>query len=257
MAENRPYLKYLLWAIIVFFTVILIISSYKQIKRIESQKRLENLNTKIEKPTIKIEPIIDPIIEEIIPDQGVYSILPNLQKEWLDINSDYQGWLSVEGTNIDFPTVRAIDNYYYLDRDFLKKKSELGAIFMDYRNIGNFNDRHTVIYGHYTWNGQMFADLHNYKDENFGRENNIISFNTLYGEKEFKIFSIYVDSAADYTLKLNFEDDLEYENYLKDLKELSLYELTADLAGDKLLITLATCSYEVGNGRLIIHAIEK
>lgn len=257
MTENRHFLKYLLWAIIIFSLIILVISSTKQIKRLKSEKILEEFTEKIEKPTVIREPSIIEEIEENTLEEKVYSLEPNLQKEWLDINPDYQGWLSIEGTNIDYPTVRSVDNFFYLDKDFLKNKNELGAIFMDYRNIGNFNDKHTAIYGHYTWNGKMFADLHKYKDESYGNENNIIKFNSLYGEKEFEIFSVYVDSAVDYRLELDFKDDLEYEDYLKKLQELSLYEIPVDLKADKLLLTLATCSYEIGNGRLIVHALEK
>ena len=253
MANNRQILKYFLWTVIVVSLGVLLFATNKGLKRIESKKRIEDLSAIIEKPIAKIHPLIeeDPI------DEKVYSIDSNPQKEWLDINGDYQGWLAIEGTNIDYPVVRAVDNFYYLDRDFLKEKSELGAIFMDYRNIGNFNDRHTAIYGHFTWNGQMFADLHKYKEEGFSKENPIITLNTLYGEKQFQIFSVYVDSAKDYKLKFQFGDDREYEDYLKDLQNMSIYELPFDLDPDKLLITLATCSYEIGDGRLILHGIEK
>ncbi len=192
MAKNRHFLKYLLWTIIIISSISLVFFGTKQIKRLNSEKILKEFSEKIEKPTVIKEPSI---IEDNNLEEKVYSIESNPQKEWLDVNQDYQGWLSIEGTNIDYPTVRAVDNYFYLDKDFLKNKNELGAIFMDYRNVGNFNDRHTAIYGHYTWNGKMFADLHNYKEEGFGKENNIIKFNTLYGEKEFQIFSVYVDSA--------------------------------------------------------------
>lgn len=253
MAKNRQILKYFLWTVIVVSLGVLLFSTYIGLKRINAEKRIEEFSAKMEKPISKSE---KPTEEDPIDDK-VYSIDSNPQKQWLDINSDYQGWLSIEGTNIDYPVVRAVDNFYYLDRDFLKEKSELGAIFMDYRNVGNFNDRHSAIYGHFTWNGKMFADLHKYKEEDFAKQNSIITLNTLYGEKQFQIFSVYVDSAKDYRLKFQFLDDREYEDYLKDLQNMSIYDLSFDWDPDKLLITLATCSYEVGDGRLIVHGIEK
>lgn len=253
MSKNRQILKYFLWTVIVVSLGVLLFSTYIGLKRINAEKRIEEFSAKMEKPISKSE---KPIEEDPIDDK-VYSIDSNPQKQWLDINSDYQGWLSIEGTNIDYPVVRAVDNFYYLDRDFLKEKSELGAIFMDYRNVGNFNDRHSAIYGHFTWNGKMFADLHKYKEEDFAKQNSIITLNTLYGEKQFQIFSVYVDSAKDYRLKFQFLDDREYEDYLKDLQNMSIYDLSFDWDPDKLLITLATCSYEVGDGRLIVHGIEK
>lgn len=252
MIKNKQFLKYILWIIIVLSSIVLVFASYKQFKRIEASNRLDEI-TSIKK---SIEDDSNIIVSENNSNTS-YSIKSNDQKEWLDINPDYQGWLQIENTNIDYPVVRAIDNYFYLDRDFLKKKSELGAIFMDYRNIGNFNDRHTAIYGHYTWTGKMFGDLHKYKEELFSNENRIIKLNTLYGEKEFQIFSVYVDSAEEYKLKFDFKDDAEYKGYLKILSELSMHPFESNLNSEKLILTLATCSYEVGDGRLIVHAIEK
>lgn len=161
------------------------------------------------------------------------------------------------GTKIDYHVVKAVDNKYYLKKDFFKEKSDAGSIFMDYRNIGNFLDKHTIFYGHYQKNGEMFADLHKYKDNNFATENKIITFDSLYGKKEFEIFSIYVDSANDYELELLFEDDRGYEDYLKSLNELSMHPFELQVSPEKRLLTLATCSYEVDNGRLMVHAIEK
>ena len=42
---------------------------------------------------------------------------------------------------------------------------------MDYRNIGMGVDRHTIIYGHYTQNGQMFGELDKFLNEDFLQEN--------------------------------------------------------------------------------------
>lgn len=250
MNRKNQLLKHVLWVIIVSAFSILLFTSYKQIKRIEASKRLDEINL-LSKDSNEYTNLI------INDDANVYSIESNSQKKWLDINPDYQGWLRIENTNIDYPVVRGQDNYFYLDRDFLKEKSELGAIFMDYRNIGNFNDKHTAIYGHYTWTGKMFGDLHNYKEASFSNENRIIKFNTIYGEKEFEIFSVYIDSAEDYKLSFNFKDDSNYTNYLQSLSEMSIHSFEWIPDPEKLLITLATCSYEVGDGRLIVHAIEK
>ncbi|MDY0236888.1 MAG: class B sortase [Gudongella sp.] len=250
MNKSNILFKYILWIIIFISLIVLVFAINREYKRNEASKRLYTISI-LENNEKEDNSIV------INEDNTKYSTKTNLQKTWLDINPDYQGWLQIENTNIDYPVVRAIDNYFYLDKDFLKEDSELGAIFMDYRNIGNFNDRHTAIYGHYTWTGKMFGDLHNYKEELFSNENRIIKFNSLFGEKEFEIFSVYVDSAEDYKLKFDFEDDIEYLEYLKSLNELSIHSFESNLDPDKLLLSLATCSYEVSNGRLIVHAIEK
>lgn len=250
MNKNKLFIKYILWIIMIISFLVLVFALNRQYKRNEASKRLDTISILEDNVKNDKELTID-------EDSNLFSNKANPQKKWLDINPDYQGWLQIENTNIDYPVVRSVDNHFYLDRDFLKEKSELGAIFMDYRNIGNFNDRHTAIYGHYTWTGKMFGDLHKYKNDDFSKDNRIIKFNTLFGEREFEIFSVYIDSAEDYKLKFDFKDDNEYKDYLAGLNDLSIHNFKSNLDSEKLLITLATCSYEVGNGRLIIHAIEK
>lgn len=122
MAKNTGFLKQVLWLIIIISAGIFLFSGFKQIKRWESEKRFENISSILEKPEVKVTPITQPTIEENKAPEKIYFLEPNAQKQWLDINPDYQGWLSIKGTNIDYPTVRAKDNQFYLDRDFLKRK---------------------------------------------------------------------------------------------------------------------------------------
>lgn len=251
MKKNNRIFKYILWLAIILSALVFITASYRQVKRIQGSRRFNEF--------IKEEMDSTSGIEELPKEnmESKYLKEENPHKKWIHVNNDYQGWLKVNGTKIDYPVVRGLDNAYYLDRDFFKEKSDAGSIFMDYRNIGNFKDRHTVIYGHHMKNGEMFAGLHKYKEKEFLMENKNISFNSIYDGKDFEIFSAYVDSADDYELKLEFENQREYEKYLENLSELSIYEIDFKANGKKKLITLATCSYEVGNGRLIVHAIEK
>lgn len=253
MKKEKKYIKVILWLVIIVSGGVLISSSFRQIRRFEKSKDLESLNN------ISIEGIPNVNIKkpEKTSEIKTYSTIPNPQKKLVDQNSDYQGWLLVKGSKIDYPVVQAIDNKYYLDRDFFKEKSEAGSIFMDYRNVGNFQDRHLAMYGHYWKNGNMFGDLHKYKDKDFTLENNIISFKSLYSQREYEIFSVYVDSADDYELEFKFKDDEEYKTYIQKLNERSIHPLEIDIDTNKSIISLATCSYEVGNGRLIVHGVEK
>ena len=88
-----------------------------------------------------------------------YIYQENINKKWLSINSDFMGWLQIPGSNIDYPFVRSKDNADYLKRDFYGNYSESGTLFMDYRNLGNFNDQHTLIYGHNMKNKSMFHEI--------------------------------------------------------------------------------------------------
>lgn len=53
--------------------------------------------------------------------------------ELLKINSSTVGWIQVNGTNINYPFVRANDNKYYLTHTFNKSYNSAGWVFLDYR----------------------------------------------------------------------------------------------------------------------------
>lgn len=185
-----------------------------------------------------------------------YPYKENTNKKWLSINPDFMGWLQIPGTNIDYPFVRSKDNQDYLKRDFNGNYSEAGTLFMDYRNLGNFNDSHTLIYGHNMKNKSMFQNLTYYQDSDFFSQNQIIQLSGLYETRTYKIFSVYEISADDYVFTLHFENDTEYLAYLNGLEALSLHRQGLMLEAGQKLLTLVTCSYGVNNGRTIVHAVE-
>ena len=84
-----------------------------------------------------------------------------------DLNSDVVGWIELTGTKIDFPVLKSDDNEYYLRRDYLRRYSISGSIFMDYRNNKNFADNVSVVYGHRMSKGQMFSDVGRYAEKDF------------------------------------------------------------------------------------------
>lgn len=188
-------------------------------------------------------------------DQYIYR--PNENTKLLSINPDYFGWIRVAGTNIDYPFVRSHDNKDYLTLDFNGNYSDAGSLFMDYRNLGNFNDKHTIIYGHYMKNKTLFHNLTLYHEKDYYDKNQIIEIAGIYETKTYKIFSVYEISADDYAFTLNFDEESDYQTYLETLSNLSRHGTDFEIDSSKRLLSLVTCSYGVGNGRTIIHAIEQ
>lgn len=170
------------------------------------------------------------------------------------INQEILGWINVPNTKIDYPVVRSEDNEFYLYNNIYKEPSKAGTIFMDYRNSGTVNERHTILYGHNMKNGSMFGDLIKYKQADFLYENLIIEFNTLYQDVKWEIFSVYITSKDFYYIKTEFDNIFDYGNFLEMLKEKSLYEIETEVSVGDQILTLSTCSYEFDNARLVIHA---
>ena len=174
----------------------------------------------------------------------------------LDINSDTVGWITVKNTNIDYPVVRTTDNDYYINRNFYKEKDPNGWVFMDYRNsIDEFHDN-TIIYAHNRYySGVMFGTLNNVtkwkwysKPENWD-----ITFNTLYEEHTWRVFSIYsIDVTSDY-LYTKFATKEEYQAFLDMIKNRSDISLKTKATTDDKILTLSTCLN--GDRRLVVHAV--
>jgi sortase B len=224
-----------------------------QWRRAQSDRAYTELTSQIPDGSLDEETSTDP--DEVPGEKEEYVFTYNPSLHWINTNPDYVGWLRVEGTNIDYPLVGSKDNKDYLKLDFHRKRSDAGAIFMDYRNAGNFNDRHTVLYGHNMRNRTMFSQLDAFASQEFFSSSPLIELRGLYETKYYSVFSVHSVVADDYVIQVTFNDET-YETYLNSLRSLSLYE--SDLVFDRELglLSLVTCSDDLRNGRLIVHAIE-
>ena len=175
----------------------------------------------------------------------------------LSVNEDIVGSLTVNNTNIDYPVVQAKDNDYYLDHNINKEKNSNGWIFLDYRNDSMNLDQNNIIYGHNVYySGVMFGTL--YKTANYSwytnPDNQIISYNTLYDKMKFRIFSIYrVPKTNDY-LKVYFDGDDDFLDFINMISKRSYYDFNVKIKPDDKIITLSTCSNN-GTKRLVVHAV--
>ena len=76
------------------------------------------------------------------------------------MNSDVMGWLTIYGTSIDYPLVKAQkDNFTYLSKNAEGEWESSGSIYVDYRNGAHFEDFNTIIHGHHMAEHKMFGDL--------------------------------------------------------------------------------------------------
>ncbi|MDZ7835911.1 MAG: class B sortase [Alkalibacterium sp.] len=187
--------------------------------------------------------------------QEPFAFASNPSSDYYAMNSDYVGWIEVAGTRIDYPVVRGQDNEFYLEHDFYKEEHILGSIFMDYRNVGMGMDDHTILYGHYTKTGLMFADLDKYLSEEFTQNNSTIVFNDPFTDRTYEIFSVHVAPADSEYIRTSFQDD-ELEAYYEKLKASSNFPIESEFQEDQKMLTLISCNYTVDDGRVYVHAYE-
>jgi sortase B len=188
-----------------------------------------------------------------LPSQTL-EIQANPHFQFLKRNSDYVGWIEINDTRIDYPIVRGQDNEYYLDHSFEQVKNSAGAIFMDYRNIGNGDDHHTLIYGHHMRNQSMFAELDQVLDPGFWSEHREFEVDYLFSQKRYRVFAAYETKADAYMVQTQFDPE-SFADYLTRVTDASVHQNDTEVTFVDKLLTLATCAYSTDDARLVVHAV--
>lgn len=179
-------------------------------------------------------------------------------KELYELNNDFIGWLKINDTNISYPVMQTDNDRkdYYLRKNFYKEYSQLGTPYIaEYCNVQTSDN--VIIYGHHITDYQVFGELEKYKKKEFYDNHKVINFNTIYGNADYEIISVFktvTHTGFKYYEFINSSSQDEFDTFIKKCKELSFYEIkeTANY-GDKLL-TLSTCEYSTKNGRLVVVA---
>lgn len=175
-------------------------------------------------------------------------------------NPDTVGWIYIPGTNVSYPIVRGADNDYYLYRLFDGTQNSAGSIFMDSRNEGSWQDRHTIIYGHNMKNGTMFADILNYQDESYYDAHPKGYLLTPDGNYEIIFFAGYVADptvSGENAWQRDFADNEEYLKWLRRADTRSTF-LSKMIPGvQERVLTLSTCSYAYDDARYVLQGILK
>ena len=191
-------------------------------------------------------------IRETVPveeDEGLE--LLDFTPLW-EINPQVVGWISAEDTEIDYPVLRAEDNNYYMRRLITGEYNIAGSIFMDYRNRGDFSDKNTLIYGHNMKDETMFSALAYYKEEGYYEGHPFFCISTPTANFKAELFAGMVVDGSLESVRLDFEDDQDFESYLEMLKNKSTFRSKTIVGSDDRIVTLSTCSYEFNNARYIV-----
>ncbi|NDL68860.1 class B sortase [Anaerotalea alkaliphila] len=221
----------------------------RQRQALEELRQLYGAGEEMESPEEFLKEVSPPPVRES------YQVRGNPQQPLFDRNSGYVGWVRIPGTKVDHPVVRGVDNEFYLDHNFDKEKDKAGSIFMDYRNVGNGYDKHMILYGHNLKDDRMFGELGKYADPLFLEANPLLEFEGLFGTRRFAVFAAYFTDADFYFIETRFEGE-EYGKFLETIQDKSVHAKILEVGPEDKILTLATCSYEVDNGRFVVHGVE-
>lgn len=200
------------------------------------------LATPVPEPTATPEPVI---LEECKP--------------LLELNPDYVGWLTIEGTEIDYPVLQTEDEEYYLTHDFYGEENVNGQLILDAGCDIKQPSYNLVISGHNMKSGKMFADLKRYSSQSYWKRHKTLQFDSLYRHGEYVIFAAFYSKDYDvdeegfrYNADIRF--GFEMTAYLDDIDEVKAYETGVDVRFGDELITLSTCSSHTDEGRFVVVA---
>ena len=183
-------------------------------------------------------------------------VIPNINSAYLkSVNSDYKGWLYVDGIVINYPVVQCADNEYYLDHTFYRQKNSNGCLFIDYRLDLEEDNYNTIIYGHAMKTGAMFGLLSRYAWPGFYEQNKHIVYVTEDGPYLITIFSSYTVSTDSNAWRVRFEGEEDYAEWLKSIKGASEVRNSIVPKTTDRIVTLTTCSFKFEDARFVAHGI--
>ncbi len=204
-----------------------------------------------------------PAAVQTIPGDNVVADFSDLLKQ----NSDTVGWITIPDSAVDYVVVQAKgddermakgEDPYYLNTDFYGYSSNLGTIFMDYRST--LDGKNLILHGHHMMNGSMFSSIIYYDSLDYYKERPVFTFNTLYGNSEWKIVSIFKTNTLeehgpffDY-LRGSFLNDYDFLDFVYQLRERSVIDCPVDLNENDTIVMLSTCAYDFSNFRCVVVA---
>lgn len=270
--NKRYYWVYILFSLIIVFSILYMIQNFfikkeavqernllNTIKVVRTEEMIENPEENIIKNETEniIEQVEEKTKEELKDTERTLKV-QRLQEE----NSDIVGWLEIQNTTINYPVLQGKDNEYYMYHNYKKQKSKNGSIFLTKDYDWSIPSSNLLIYGHNMQNGTMFQELLRYKKEEFYKQHPIIRFTTEKEDAEYEIISVFPSrvyyksekNVFRYYYFVNAKNEAEYNEFVKNAKKASLYDIEATAEYGDPLLTLSTCSYHTEDGRFAVVA---
>lgn len=231
----------------------------------ERTARIEELWKDKKAEEERLQSILDEQTALAAAGENTKEIQPELLGKFEELyaeNTDFRGWLKIDGMKIDYPVMsREGDNNYYLDKNFEGEKDKNGLLILDYRCDLVSGSQNFIIYGHNMRSGVMFGTLKNYKDKAFCEAHPTIQFDTLYEEAEYKVVAAMLSEVAyadedvfRYYDAIDMSTEESFEAFRENISKQALYMTGETLSyGDSCLI-LSTCDRYKEDGRFVVIA---
>ena len=255
-----------IFSVIIIACLVSIFSQvYTEYKENESFEKLAEIVTEETTDVTIKEIVIKPNLlnvsdsdDEIQTEQPVYCTTyyqPHSVSDLLSINSECFGWISIAGTNINYPVMYTSSNpQKYLNKNFYGEYSYSGTPFLDARCSADSTN--LIIYGHHMNNGTMFADLCNYTEYSYFSEHPTVVLETKDGVFAYSVFSVMkVKSDDDWYRFISVGTEKLYEKKISYAKEKSIYNTDITPVYGQQILTLSTCYGYNQDDRILVLAV--
>ena len=187
---------------------------------------------------------------------------PPLQQKFMTsdfyyANPSFVGFLQA-GVSVVEPVVYSNDNEYYLTHNFNNEEDAAGAAFMDMRCSLWPRSQQIVIHGHNMKNKTVFGSLDDMGDIDNLKQYPTVQFDTIYEDGTYVVFAAFnasmnTDESSYFDVaRYDFATEAEFQAYLDEVRERSMYDIPVDVSYEDELLTLVTCSYHQDNGRFLL-----
>lgn len=175
-----------------------------------------------------------------------------------ELYPDVRGWLTIPGTNIDYPVLQSGEENpeYYLKRNYKGKRDANGSLFLQW-NCSAEDGPNRIIYGHNMNSGVMFGNLNQYEDAEFWVAHRNVFFQTEKGMEEYTVVSVLKTDINKFPFTtVDFPDEASLKEYVELAKSQEVFETGENVAECHKVLTLVTCAYDWDGARTVVIAVK-
>ena len=173
-------------------------------------------------------------------------------KELQAVNQEVFSWLTVYGTQIDYPVAQAKNNMKYVNTNAEGNYSLSGAIFLDCENSADFSDFNSILYGHHMEKKAMFGEIGSFLDKEVFDAHRYGNLHFEHADHGIEFFAfLHVDAYDSRIFRPNVSES-ERGAYLENLLKNAIHIRDIGACPADHIVLLITCSPSTTNGRDVL-----
>ena len=231
--------------------ILIIFACFNLVKIIKNYYTSRKIYGDLNQQYVTEEPVSETVdgTEEEKPWYELASVdLKALQEQ----NPEVAGWIYFENEDISYPVMYSGDNEKYLRTTWNGVSASAGSLFIEEANSPDFEDCHTLIYGHNMKDLSMFGKLKYYKEKDAYYEDH--QFFQIFSGNEISRYQIFADVDADsFVYSVPYAEDDAFQDFIDEIYKISYKQTGVTATNMNKVITLSTCSND--DKRFVVHAV--